>query len=553
MSLGADRGGEPAGVNRRRAYRVSVPVVLVLCVAAAGSIEMERIATVPLNRLLMARAQGFDLDHDGMREFVLRRGSPWLLVEIYESAGDSVFTLAHSLTLPGGTQNGAFALPLDAGDADGDGLSDLVVYGAILTRHLRIYESVTPDGYPTATPVWESPGWNGQLIGGKIADTDRDGKSEIVFSGYAPGFVEVALAVFENTGDNSYEQIYNLTLPGEFQTLEVMNDLDQDGRDEIVFCRTGICRMVEATGDDTFQEVWSGTLIHTDGQAVNPEVLEEGGDLDGDGKREFLVGGLKTISAGSDPFINLLYLFESTADNTYQVVTTFTRPVNLESPIRATIADVDGDGKREIVFALQTGVSIYKNTGDNAWKEVWLGTTVHVTNFSLVAGDHDGDGKEEILFKEANNTTGIFEIDPLDAVDTDTDGVVDVIDNCPAQANSGQQDADGDQVGDVCDTCADTPNPAQGPAALGQTLLATNAQAFDWATPVDVLYARGPLSAVGTYTTDVVQALPHASALSDAAQPGAGSGFFYLVRPDCPAGSWQSTVGAEPGRDLVLP
>ncbi len=543
----------PAAVRRRFPSWVLVPVVLVLCVAAAGMIEMERIATVPWNRRLMARAGGLDLDHDGLREFVLRRGSSALLVEIYESAGDNSFTLAHSLTLPGGTQNGAFALPLDAGDADGDGLSDLVVYGAILDRYLRIYESVTPDGYPTATPVWESPGWNGQIIGGKIADTDRDGKTEIVIRGYAPGFDEAAKTEFENTGDNSYEQIYYLPLPGEYQAVGVMRDLDQDGREEIVFCRTGICRMVEAMGDDSFVEVWSGTLIHTDGQAVNAGVLEEGGDLDGDGKWEFLVGGLKTISSGSDPAINLLYLFESTADDAYEIVATFTKPVNLESPIRATIADVDGDGKREIVVVLQTGISIYKNTGDNAWKEIWLETAVHLTNFALDAGDHDGDGKEEILFREADNTTGIYEIDPLDAVDTDADGVVDAIDNCPTQSNGGQQDADGDEVGDACDNCVQMPNPTQGPAALGRILQATSPQKFDWETTIDVLYARGPLSAVGTYTTDVVQAVPHASELSDATQPAAGSGFYYLVRPDCPAGSWQSTVGAEPERDLVLP
>ncbi len=553
MSPGVGRGGEPARVDRRRVYWVLAPVVVVLCVAAAGPIDVERIATVPWNRRVLTQAQGFDLDHDGMREFVLGRGSPAYVLEIYENNGDNSFSLSHSLNLSAGVINGDFAIPRDAGDADNDGLSDLVVYGVASARYLGIYESVSSNGYPTATLVWESPGWNGQIIGGIIADTDRDGKSEIAFSGYAPGFVEVALAVFENTGDNSYEQIFNLTLPGEFQTLEVMNDLDQDGRDEIVFCRTGVCRIVEAVDDNTFLEVWSDTLIHADGQAVNAGVLEEGGDLDGDGKREFLVGGLKTISAGSDPFVNLLYLFEATGDNTYHVVTTFTRPVNLESPIRATIADVDGDGKREIVLVLQTGVSIYKNMGDNAWKEVWLGTTVHLTNFPLDAGDHDGDGKAEILFHEADDTTGIFEIDPLDAVDTDADGLVDAIDNCPAQANSGQQDADGDEVGDACDNCVDMPNPTQAPAVLGRTLQATSAQKFEWDTPIDVLYARGPLSAVGVYTTDVVQALPHASELSDAAQPGAGSGFYYLVRPDCPAGSWQSTVDAEPERDLVLP
>jgi hypothetical protein len=49
---------------------------------------------------------------------------------------------------------------------------------------------------------------------------------------------------------------------------------------------------------------------------------------------------------------------------------------------------------------------------------------------------------------------------PTNGSDSDSDGVIDVCDNCPANANTNQADADADGVGDVCDNCPN-PNPGQ--------------------------------------------------------------------------------------------
>lgn len=514
---------------------------------------MNPVATVTWFRDILARGGGFDLDHDGAKEFVMRRGgTATALVDIHESTGNDSFALAHSLDLSQGFTNLPFAIPLDAGDADGDGLGELVVFGRTNGRHLRVYEATSANTYPTAQHVWQSPGWGGIITGGRIADTDRDGRREIVFGGLAPGFVEYAVAVFENTGDNSYVQKHYRTVLTEPQALEVMKDLDGDGRDEILYASPGEFAVLEAGGDDMYQQTSTGQLLYDDGDLVNAEVLVDGGDLDGDGKKEFLVGGLKTISHPSDPFIYVLFLFEAVADNDFQVVATFTGPFDAKSASSAAIADVDGDGDREIVIAV-VDVTIYKSAGNDSWKPIWTGNNLHQPNWMLGAGDHDQDGKEEILFRQLDDSTGIYEIDPADAVDQDADGRVDAIDNCPALANPGQEDADADNVGNVCDNCVHGPNPTQGPAPLGQNVVALDTWTFGWAAQADVVYVRGPLALVGSYTTNVVQSLPLATSFADSSAPAGGSGFYYLVRPDCPVGSWQTVPGAEPGRDAALP
>jgi hypothetical protein len=65
--------------------------------------------------------------------------------------------------------------------------------------------------------------------------------------------------------------------------------------------------------------------------------------------------------------------------------------------------------------------------------------------------DSDSDGLGEVC-----------DVCPLDANnDIDGDGVCGNVDNCPTIANPSQQDTDGDGIGDACDNCPTISNPDQ--------------------------------------------------------------------------------------------
>ena len=127
-------------------------------------------------------------------------------------------------------------------------------------------------------------------------------------------------------------------------------------------------------------------------------------------------------------------------------------------------------------------------------------------------------------------------------VDLDRDGLFNACDN----------DDDNDGFIDAADNCPEGPNPSQGPVVF-DPIVATTPETFSWDPPVAVDWVRGPVGQ--PLVADETGTLPVARNLKDLALPPAGTGWYYLVRHggDCIVASWQTAVGAEPSRDLLLP
>ena len=88
-------------------------------------------------------------------------------------------------------------------------------------------------------------------------------------------------------------------------------------------------------------------------------------------------------------------------------------------------------------------------------------------------------------------------------------------------------------------------------AVFGQTVLAQDKNTLSWGTPDHARFVKGDLTDVSSYLITATGELPMAMSLDISADhPGAGAGLYYLIR-SLACGSWQTTPGAEPGRNVL--
>jgi hypothetical protein len=229
----------------------------------------------------------------------------------------------------------------------------------------------------------------------EVGDTDEDGKPEIIAAESHDILPHNAkIHVFENTGDNEYQEVWNsgINLDGMEITSIFLGDADNDGRQEILIgagsnWSTCKLRIYENAGNNYYQEVWNSANIT--GDSVAEGVV---GDTDEDGKMEIIVG-----SGGIERMVRV---FENIGDNSYQLVREI---IGFGKSPQAIIGDQERDGHMEIIVGSQEGenaVRVFEHTGsigDNIHTEVWNSGTLDGGIYLPTTGDQDHDGKREII------------------------------------------------------------------------------------------------------------------------------------------------------------
>ena len=317
-----------------------------------------------------------DVDGDGLLDLLVAEPAAARLV-VHRGGAEGRF-------------GGALAYPALLGsdwpsvvDLDGDGLPEIVL-GAPDEQALGLAQ-VDARGAIAFPEIAGAPG--GEVAGLALGDLDGDGRLEI-WVAVSEGRGRKREHVLKRFVDGKQTLAYPLAdLPADPSGL-VLVDLDRDGRvDVIVTVPTEPPRLLLSTGGEPpFRQLDAeapglGILKGVDAAALVPL------DVDGDGALELLVP--------SANFARALYL---DGDGGPRVVAQF----NLDRPgakvSAATVADLDGDGRREVLLLDPTVnelVLLSQDTGGA--HEVGRVTLAELSPERLLPADLDGDGDDDLV------------------------------------------------------------------------------------------------------------------------------------------------------------
>ena len=284
-------------------------------------------------------------------------------------------------------------------DLDGDGKPDLIVADGN-SNTVTIYHNNSSPGTISFSEVASfTMGNSGYPIGVAAGDLDGDGKPDIVISNY----YTQTLTFYLNASTSGHIVMDSaLSVPsGNYILGASIADLNGDGKPEvIVACQNSNILSVYTN---------SSTLGHIGFSNETSIMAPSGGspfkavvaDIDGDGKPDIVAANsyLGTVS---------VYLNTTPTGGTIS----FASDVDFATgnfPEGVAIGDIDGDGKPDLVVANNTDntLSLLRNTSTvgNISFATQLTVNSGYAAYDLVIADLDGDGKPDIAVDDQYNNT----------------------------------------------------------------------------------------------------------------------------------------------------
>jgi len=479
-------------MTRERHLRRILPALLLLMSASAAS-AFDDPVSYPVENSPAGVTIG-DIDGNGLADVAAATGDVSLLLN--DGSG-----LGPEQRIDDGS-GGARYVAIE--DIDGDGDRDLVVLVSDGNSALVVLRNQGDGTFATPEPHG-APSVSFAL---RLADIDRDGDLDALV---VEGLLGASIRLLRNDGSGSFELAGSYLLaPSTIGIVYVADmdvaDLNGDGYPDAVGCSDNSF-VVEVLLNDGEGGLLPGAPVDLGQQGAPTAVLAR--DVNRDARPDLLVVSCGGVGADE--------LRVGLNDGAGEFVLSDVVPLtgachSITNPTGLASGYLDDDTVIDLVYASRStdSVRLLHGVGDGTFTASEILPT-DPDPFVVAAGDVNGDGSHDVI-------SGTVFGSPNTVVVT-TNG-----------------------------TCA---------PLLDQTVMAdASGSDFFWSTSLPYLAVRGEFVTaedVGEFVVDL-QFSGDANVLHDADSPVAGSGFWYLVRPDCVGASWTSAGVSElNGRDLVLP
>jgi len=263
---------------------------------------------------------------------------------------------------------------IHSGDIDGDGFPEASI---LLNADGSLFVDYQDEDYAVS---YVSHNSGSAAVYGDVADTDGDGYAEIIAGTMS------SVQVISYSAPNVFQIDASISIDGGVRGV-IAGDIRNDGSMRIIAgsAHSGYVHVFKYD-QGNYVEEWSEVVFP--GGEITPTAV---GDVDNDGKNEFLVYVMET--PGYCPTNGNIYMYEWTGA-TYELVLV----QHLGSPscyMPAAITDLDRDGNNELI--IDTGkLSVYRYLlQDNEFEHVWSALDGDVNQVAI--GDADGDGQDEVV------------------------------------------------------------------------------------------------------------------------------------------------------------